>query len=417
MLVLAYFAEPRLVGIYGLAVVCLLFVQSAGDSAVRQIAVLAIKSREGRQFLRRYRVIAGSIGCLFILVVSFVIVLVYRGEVPDQSLYALFFLSVIPVFQASRVFGLAELQLAGQWRRLASFQLLASIVSFVFGFVILLLTRSLIAPCIQMVLAEGLFACACIFRRPAKYLGDSADEHSFSVGGGKYAKQEHFARSEFWSMSTYSILGWGQIQSDRLLMGFSAGPAVLGSYSVASAISRSGGDAAAMSSANILRSSMANSNGYEARAIEKLLLRGLLVVLVAVILSVALSELFVRRLLSAEWSASVDIVPLLALGSIPAYLAWNTTVVLVVSGRANRALPAKLLGVFLSVGVAFAAAHSLTLAAVLAVSRDVVVCLLTLTPARKLIPKRVLCSCLLAFSVGAVASVCLLLAGGGDWSL
>jgi O-antigen/teichoic acid export membrane protein len=157
-----------------------------------------------------------------------------------------------------------------------------------------------------------------------------------------------------------------------------------------------------MSSANILRSSLANSKQDTRGVIEKLLLRGLVIVVAAVVTSVVLSELVIREILSAQWSAALDIVPILALGSVPAYVAWNVTVVLVSAGRAQVALPAKLLGLVLSVAVAFGAVHGLMLAAVLAVARDLIVCLLTLIPARTLMPVRGLSICLGVFIAGCV---------------
>lgn len=402
MLLLAYFTDPTLVGIYGIAVVCLLFVQSATDSAVRQVAVLAIGQIDGLAFLRRYQVVASAVGGLAMIAVAAMLRIIFSGDVASVSLSAIFLLALIPVIQAARVVALARLQLDDQWRPLATYQFLSTGVSFSVALLVLISTRSLLAPCVQMVVAEALFATACLLsrrsRRPKTDFGPPVIRRQPDPDE---ANRQLHPRREFWHMSIYSILSWGQLQSDRLFMSLFAGPAVLGAYSLGSSMARSGGDAAAMSSANILRSTIAKETIEARKIVEKLLSRGLAVVFLAALISVGFSEIVVKRLLSSQWDSALQIVPILALGSIPAYLTWSMTVILVASGRAQVALPAKVLGVVLSVLVAAGAAHSLTLAAGLAVFREIVVCSLTLLPARKLTPLKSVGACSATFVAGA----------------
>jgi O-antigen/teichoic acid export membrane protein len=196
---------------------------------------------------------------------------------------------------------------------------------------------------------------------------------------------------EFKHVAAYSGLGWLQAQSDRVAVGAAAGPSILGVYSLAWSVARSIGDGLALSTANVLRASIATVSSLEAvRSTSTALLGRALVLSTAIAAGIStVAILILEPLLPRAWDEALDIVPVLALSTIPTAIAWSLTVVLIQTGRVRMAVPIKTLGVLAAAPIAVAAMSSLTLAAWFAAGRELALMLMLAASGRDATPWRV----------------------------
>ncbi|WP_395705302.1 oligosaccharide flippase family protein [Rhodococcus ruber] len=382
MLGMTFFISPATVGVYTLAILAVTFFQSATDASFRQIAVSAIDNEPGETFLRLYTRMVPGLGALFIAC-ALVLILAIGGGATRNSVLAMVPLVAIPLLTARRLSSVARMQKSSRWSTLAKFQFLAAIGSFVVSVPILLLTRSLLAPTMQLVLTELIFTISTVYHdRNNSEKTDSNPSRSDS---------RNITR-EFLHMSAYSILAWTQTQADRLLMGPIAGTEKLGQYSVATSIARSAGDAISLSSANVLRPQLLPATGRSASSIRStvnaLLLRSSPLALAASLATILGVEYLLRPILQPVWHPSLDAAVLLALTAWPTLISWCMTVVLLAAGRARWAPFVKAFGILLAVPIAIAAFHSIELAAIVVLGREVISTALMLAISGKTAPTR-----------------------------
>ena len=194
MLALAFFVDPAVVGVYTLAILALTLYQSATDNAIRQIAVLAITTKAGKEFVRRYQFYSATLGMAFFG--GFLFLLYTFAETQSrEQVHFLTPLMAVPLITAWRVNAVALLQTTSQWRALASAQFISSASSFAISVPVLISTRSILACALQLAVTELVFSVST--RRLAA-----------RTKTPQVVDSEESPRREFAHLSLYSILGW-----------------------------------------------------------------------------------------------------------------------------------------------------------------------------------------------------------------
>lgn len=399
MLGMTFFISPATVGVYSLAILAVTFFQSATDASIRQIAVSAIDNGPGEAFLRQYTRIVPGLGALFIAS-ALVLILAIANDATRTSALGMVPLVVIPLLTSRRLSSVARMQKNSRWRTLAKFQFLAATGSFAVSIPILLMTRSLLAPTMQLVLTELIFTITTVHH--GRNNCEKKDRNT------SHSEFRNITR-EFLHMSAYSILSWTQTQADRLLIGPIAGTEKLGQYSVATSIARSAGDAISLSSANVLRPQLlpaADRSISDIRStVNALLFRSSPLALGASLATILGVQYLLRPILQPVWHPSLDAAVLLALTTWPTLISWCMTVVLLAAGRARWAPVVKAFGILLAIPIAIAAFYSIELAAIAVVGREAISAALMLAISGKAAPTRAVLIYLPAFIalIGLVA--------------
>lgn len=357
MLLLAIYLSPTEVGIYASLLIGLTLVQAISDGAIRQIAVGAVGFPKGERFLRQYTRVASLAGTLVMMGIYGLVV--WSSAPADKSQAALLApVVLVPFAAAIRTRGLALIQSHGDWGLLARLQAVASGASLAISVPTLVLTESLLASALQLVMAEALFTVGVLTRSKRIVPSPAAGE---GFGGLR----------EFTHMSLYSLASWAQSQADRILLTWWAGVSRLGLYSFSSSIARAGADALSIATANVTRPYMLRTR--DLTTFERALYRSLAVALVTYTLTVAGTYFVLDPLLAPVWDESLQAVPVMALSVFPTVVAWSLTSVLTAHGRVAWATPIKVGGMILAVPIALAAVHSIEAAAWLVVLREILV--------------------------------------------
>lgn len=388
MLGMTFFISPSIVGIYALAILVVTFFQSASDAAIRQIAVPALQTDTGREFLDRYSKSTPLAGGVFITILLGAIYLTLSPETRTEFIPVFVFV-LIPAVTARRVTAIAYHQKNGNWKALARFQLTAALLSFLVSVPVLIITHSLLAPALQLFITELGFT---ILSHRALTARDVEEDQQSEP---ELIQEAHNPRREFMHLSLYSIVAWIQTQADRVIMGPLAGTARLGEYTVATSIARSAGDAISTSTANVLRPRIFNKGDTEAEAVRSgadgVLTKATPIAAAATAATIVGIELVLRPLLDNEWDSSLDAAMILSLTTGPTLFAWCMTVILIAAKRIRWAAPIKMIGALCAIPIAFAAVQSIQYAASLAVIREVLVLGLLTFVARRYTPWISLC--------------------------
>ncbi|MGO4957015.1 lipopolysaccharide biosynthesis protein [Luteococcus sp. Sow4_B9] len=365
MLMLAGYTGTETVGIYAMVTLMYTAVMAGTDSAVRQVIIRAVTEPEGRRFLQVYRLAAPLVGV--VLIGGLILVLRLNGTIGSWTMaLELMPIALAPIASAAGIAAVGRMQLNGQWRMLARGQFLASAISVGIAIPLLMVQRSIFGPALQTLLAEGIMAIFCI-----RMAGAMPRRGDYEVAA---TPEQKSIRSDWTSMAAYSVLAWLQGQAERVLLGGFAGPSVLGTYSMASNVGRSAGDALAASTANVTRAAVASHGDPKEiqRVTEHTMRRTIALALMAFAASVVLAAIL-RPILGEDWNEALSIVPVLAISAVPSVLAWTGSVLQLRAGRGWTTLYAPLAGVALAIIIAVAASHSLLLAAYFVVLRDLVV--------------------------------------------
>lgn len=362
-LTFAAIVGPTVYGYFSATLLVLLGIQAVTDSAVRQIAVSAVRTPDGQRFVRLYRsfapilIVLGSVGAMSVFVATFMPAEIAVGLLPIPLAAAISTLSVAT---------LARAQVAGQWKRIALAQSIGTSISCAIALPVAFSSVPILAPSVQVFLAESLFALglAIIVRRLPPTVG------SPSTGS------EHYLRS-YRHAAYYSTLSWVQSQADRLLIGIISGPTVLGTYSLALALSRNVSDALSIGVVNVLRPQVLDPHSAPSDAdVSALLassLRRATLLLTAMTLAVCAFAFVGPWVLGQDWARSLRLAPVLSVSAIPALVAWTLTPVLVRVGRLHTGSAARIVGLLIGVGAAFASLISLEVTAWLIVGREAIV--------------------------------------------
>jgi len=358
LLLLAAFSFPDQVGVYGWAVLGITLYQSCTDVAARQIAVIAVRSQEGRRFLRKFASRSGAYGSAAMTVVLAALVNFVPPEL-KLSAISLAPLIAVPVITSMGIAAVARLQVAQRWQYLARGQVIGGLAALAITAPILVFTHSIGAAALQPLLAEGFVTAWARFGARSVPLEMNGDVRAFRRGIG--------------FLSADGVLGWSQAQLDRVLIGALGGLTQLGAYSMAMSIARAAGDAAAAAVGNVLRSRLASAAQASVRSVEGFLFvtLGLGAVLFAIVAGVG--GLLLPGILGPQWSTAVAAIPILAASVFPALMTWSSTAIAVTLDRTARLLPGRAVGIVGAIPVALAAMESLQTAAFVVVMRDLVV--------------------------------------------
>jgi O-antigen/teichoic acid export membrane protein len=363
--VVAAVTSPSEVGLYAWGVIFLTLVQAATDLPARQVAVNALATADGRGFLHLYSRLVGTVGPIFLSISLTILVALASSPFAFSQLVALLPLALVPLPMALAVLPVASLQRQGHWRSISSTRAVSSVLGTAVGVTVAISTKSIAGASLANLVSEATFAIAIIWLHRRHTL-------PLPAPGGDSTSTET-ARA-FRHMAIYSLLGWAQAQSDRVLVGALAGPASLGNYTTGMSIGRSAGDAVAASQASVLRVDLGAAEATDSARIRALVGRNLRGSLFAAIATFALTTLgallIVAPILGPEWAPALSVVPIVALTGIPAAISWSSGAVHVFTGRTAAANIAPAVGIAFAPVIAIAATSSLTLAAWLVVLRE-----------------------------------------------
>lgn len=378
--IFAAIAGPEVYGYYAAVLLVYLGVQAATDSAVRQLAVSAVQSESGLAFLRRYRLFAAAAGLITCTVALAVFACTFM---PPADAVALAPVILAPIAWSLAAVPLARLQLAGEWRAIATIQAASTIGSCLVAAPLLLTPFPLIAPVSQIAVSELAFAAIIKVR---------ARRQTSSTPVATALDAVQTTTSSYWvdfrRAAQYSALSWLQGQSDRLAISLIAGPSVLGRYSLAVSLSRNVSDALSIGVVNVLRPQVFGTT-TDLRAAGELtsrtIRRGVVLSLGVFIPTLGLS-FALPLILGAEWVVAATLVPMLALSALPSLVAWCLTPLLVRTGRMRVGSIGKVVGLLLGLLAAIAAPTSLEMTAWLIVLREVIVATISAIALRQAIP-------------------------------
>lgn len=379
MFLVALYMPPSALGAYTWVVLGLTLLQSAFDVAVRQVAVSALCSRAGDRFLTRYQWSFGTVGFLFTSAIICALLLTQPPEM-RAAIFMLIPITFAPIAMASGTKAVARLQRAGRWRTLASAQTIAVLTSLAVSLPLLVLTRSILGSALQLVAVEVVFALSAFW---------ASRKLDSSLTWGVRPPNSSEIRTQFRDASLYSTLGWGQGQSDRVLVGFFAGIAKLGQYNFAWSVSRSLGDAVVNATVNVIRPKILEAAPSESNlAAERLLTRACLLIFGTIVLTILGTQFVLHPILGNRWSDALTAVPVMALCTIPQVFAYSATVYLTRAGKLRVGVAPKILGVIMAAPIALLAISSLSLAAWLSVLREVMVMIWLISAVGPLFPRR-----------------------------
>jgi O-antigen/teichoic acid export membrane protein len=361
--------DPQTFGSYNWAVLTLTFFGAITDTPIRYLAAANVGCRSGRRYLRRYTVLSGVVGLIFMTFgVWLVASLAFAGPT-SLGLALLCPLILIPPAQALAVQPVAQLQREGYWGQISLFRVISSLLGAAIGLPVVLLSRSFFGACIALMLAELSFAALVLLqsKRRRGLLSAQTDQSEDAT--------------RFWStyrhMATYTSLGWLQGSAERLFLGLWAGNSALGVYSLGTAIGRSAADPINDSQAGVLRVDLANAarlgelTDETIRAILRRNLRAAIPLAASGAVGVALiAECILAPLFGPEWAAAFEIIPILALTGIPLAVEISSGPVHVQRGRSHVAYVGPAICLLFAPAIAISAITSLTLAAWLVLLKD-----------------------------------------------
>ncbi|UJP41012.1 oligosaccharide flippase family protein [Cellulomonas palmilytica] len=394
---LALLVSPEEVGVFALGIVVLTLVQALTDVGARQSLLLHWARGETRVFIRRFTAIAVPGSVLAMAGGLTVVALVATGA--DRSSFALLIpLLVVPGLAILSMPYMVGLQAGGHWRQATTSQGIGAIAGLAVGLVVMIATRSILGSAVQFVVAEAV----------TLLLAASAGRRRITPVDGEDAPG---VARDYVLTSSYAVLGWGQGQVDRLALGAWAGASTLGLYTFASQVSRSLAEASAQGTSSVLRADLGQTDSSaDRRTLGGIASRAMVrsTFLVAGVATVSIVGAAVLALvLDPDWRPALLVVPLFAASGFGTAAAWNITALLQRLGLVARAMWVRIIGVGMAFPIAWAASHSLGLAASLVVLREIVVALLLGLACGRSAPVRGLvtaCSWTAAFSLlGVVA--------------
>lgn len=364
ILTLAAFTSPHYVGIYNLVTLIYTAVLATVDSGARFVVIRVLTEPGGMRIMNRYRLIMPIAG--FMILGGFMLYLLSNGTLEGWgAFFQVLPVALAPGFGALGLLYVGMLQATNQWGTLARMQLRASLLGLLVGGTVLVLTRSLLGPSLQLAVTEGAFAVLCWLRARR-----ATEPLPRPVPGRKSIV------SDMTTMSGYALLTWFQTQAERLFMTAFAGTVALGTYTAGSAVGRAPGDALAASTANMVRVAIADKELEKdvREASDHYLSRALLLAVAGVVVA-QVAAVVLTPLLGEQWVPAMSMVPFIAMVSFPSVLSWATSVLLVRAGGAWKTFVGPTIGVVLGAVIAWAASFNLHLAATILVVREFTVVL------------------------------------------
>lgn len=337
--VLAILTDPTSVGVYSAALLVYTLVQALTENTLRQIAPSHLSESRHDQVVRwawGFSIAGGiimGVACCLI-----------GGSHSVQTSAYLSPIAAAPVFGCFAVIPTSYLQIAGRWRTLVSARFVSSVAPVPISFALLLWVKSPFGAAFQLCASEAinLIICCLVARRWGLR---ALVEGSRTTASENLDSRLNHGRDVV-SMTLFSGLGWAQGQIDRVLVGAVGGLAALGSYSFASSLARTPGDALGASTANLVRARLVSGSPDSSLSSELDALFGKAVLLAAgCAVGMGTASLLLSKLLNEQWHSALQAVPLLAVSCVPASLNWCVAPVLLSRGRSFVSVLPPLIGI------------------------------------------------------------------------
>lgn len=359
MLLFAKFTSPEAVGIYAWVALTYTLYIAIAEVALRSQAVLCLRNDEDLAYIRGSARWSGLFGVMFttaILAALFFIYPEHRDVVAGLSPFA-----VIPLITSAHIVPAAILQLHDSWQALARWQAVAAAGALAVSLPIAALLHSSLAMSMHLAVTQLLYLI--LTRRGAAALDTDRDQPSRQP------------RRETWNLMVISIGTWGQNQLERVFIGSLAGPGILGLYSTASTIGRSGGDALgnATSSYVLARTASAADDKSRRRMLWTvgLVSVGGAVALAGIVLLTV--DALLTPFLGPAYTATLEAAPYFAVATVPAVISAGLQVYGIAEKRARSAVASTVVGLVCALPIGLVATHDVTYAAIAVIGKEMLV--------------------------------------------
>jgi hypothetical protein len=366
--------------------------QAISDGAAKRIATSAIETSRGLTFLAKYRVIYSLAGTIFMLGV---IATVALWGAPLADVASLLPLVLLPPIMAQTIVPLARIQRAGMWRQASLLSGVGASVSLLAGFPLVLAFHNALGSVVQLVLTELIFALGLrvLATRALGALEPSVE-----------GRDEDYSRS-FVSASSFILSMQGQYQLDRVAVGWFGGPALLGSFNLGWSLSRSVSDSLSTSTLSVIQSKTLDGRtktDEDLRAAIGSSLPHAVAVCTLTVAAVWVAARFIAPLvLGDEWSAMLDVVPLMSATAIPSVCSYCLIPALLYRKDMKWAVLPRLAGLGLSIGVGLSVQYSLAIAVGIALLRELLSMGVMMLGLRSVVTRR-----MVLLPLGATAVAC-----------
>lgn len=360
MVAFAAFTAPESVGVYSWVALTYTLYQAVAENALRNQAVLAIENPRHVLSVRRTAAQAAVAGAVAIAGTLTWLWFSYGGTLAGQITGLLPFL-VVPFITTSGIVPVARLQFAQEWHRLARYQLFAALTGLTLSFTVVILTHSSLAMAVHVLTTEAVFLY--LVRKHSATLDIPVRE------GGRHP------RRGMGSLITLGTLGWSQGQLERVFVGGLAGVGTLGTYSTAVTMGRSPGEALAAATANFLRASISGQadENKHAGLVRRITTLAALSATASVVLVVLLVIFVLEPILGESWRATLEAVPTLAVATIPYSVSVALQVLSVYYDRPRASIVPAVLGVLCAPVIGWLAVHSIHMAALMVIGKEIMV--------------------------------------------
>jgi hypothetical protein len=382
VLALAFAAvtDPRTVGYYAAVMVVYVLLQSLADGSAKHVATAAITTPQGLRFLSAYRAWYTAVGCVGLLGA---IGAVWLWGCPWRQTLSLLPLVCLPFVIGSNVVALGHMQRNNQWRRISFISSTSTLSSLCVALPLVLVYRSVLGPVCQLVITETLFAVRV--RAAARAFNGKPGHVTESESGTNY-------RGTFWSLSMFLLFVNGQYQMDRILIGSTQGPWMLGLYNTGWGLARNAPDSLLTGALAVLRSQIIDGRAKGRAEVVSLTwsaLRRMLLMVSVIVIGLYLGVRIVAPwFLGVQWHEALRAVPLMSISAIPYVCSACLIPGLMLYNRMRLAAGLRSVGILLSCAVAWAATQSLMAAAWAAVIRELLLMAIMLPVARGLASAR-----------------------------
>lgn len=408
--VAALVTNPHAIGMLSWATLSLTFYQALTDQPIRHLGVPAIRTKAGRRFLARYAFLSSAVGAVSMSLAVLFIAHAFGLNDTRSDVLSLLPLVIVPVARGAAVTPTALAQLEGLWARISLHRTLGALIGAAIGLPIVLQTKSVVGACIAIAASEVFYtlflrATVALYR-----INQTRDAETFDEIEVSRRESETFL-SSYCHMALYSFIGWLQSLSERALVGFWAGTAALGTYSLGTAVGRSSGDAIAASQPTLLRTDLSkvqpNSNETVRAVLGRSLRVGIALALVNAALVTALAIYVLPRLLSPNWATALQMAPILALTAVPLIVAASSAPVHVHKGTSKVTYLAPAICLIFAPLTALTAVNTLVGAAWIVLIRECILAMLQAILMGRSAPWREIGVSFISVAIGAVTVVIL----------
>lgn len=362
MVAFAAFTAPDAVGIYSWVALTYTLYQAIAENALRNQAVLAVPNPRHVTSVRRSAQTAAGLGSVVIAVMLLWLWSQYSATLGAHIVGLIPFVFV-PFLTTAGIVPVAKVQYQQDWSALARYQLIAAAVGLSLSFVTVYFTHSSVAMAVHLVATETTFLVLAR-RRAAGY---QIEPHEGS----------RHPRKGMASLVAIGTLGWSQGQLERVFVGGLAGVATLGTYSTAVTMGRSPGEALSIATANYLRAQISaeKDTAKHPALVRTIMTIAAMAALAAVGVVILLVLFLLDPILGDTWRQTLDVVPILAVATIPYSVSVAMQVMAIYNDRSKASVIPAVLGVLCAPVIGYVALNSLHTAALVVIAKELMVLL------------------------------------------